>query len=111
MFVAIAKAMASSWGATGSQNIGGAVAMLAGKDAHDLIDSHEPTKWREKVLVSDSLASVLQAMLQPKSVERIDSTKALMTAIQTATQSQRLGGEAVQRSLCSGFYRVSGPAA
>lgn len=74
-----------------------AVAMLAGQDAHDLIDSHDPTKWRKKVQVSDAMGDLLEAMLQPKTSDRIRSSKALRSTIAKSKKPPKASPEVVKK--------------
>lgn len=56
-----------------------AVAMLAGRDAHELIDPHDRSAWRKKVEVSGPLADVLDRLLHPQPQARFSSAPSFAT--------------------------------
>jgi hypothetical protein len=65
-----------------------AVALLAGRDASEIVDAHKPGQWRRKVEVSDGLADVLEKLLEPDADDRIDSGKALRRALEKSLESK-----------------------
>ena len=61
-----------------------ALALLAGQEAHHLIEHHEPLSWQKKVAMSDEIKTLLQQLLQPRVDDRLQTTAALRRAIRTA---------------------------
>jgi serine/threonine protein kinase len=60
-----------------------AVAMLAGRDAADVLDIRYPGRWRETVRVSEPLGDLLERMLDVDEEQRIGSATALKGALDT----------------------------
>ncbi len=59
-----------------------ALALLAGRQAHHLVDHHRRDAWRTRVTLSDEMARLLSRLLEPDPSQRIGSAEALRRAIE-----------------------------
>lgn len=63
-----------------------AIAMLAGRDAHEVLDPHAPGSWRKRTDVSDALGDVIERLVAPRSQDRISTFSELREALDTAAR-------------------------
>ena len=65
------------------------VALIAGRPAHELIEHHQPGKWRDSVTVSEPLGELLEALLENHADQRLQTPQALRAAIERARNPPR----------------------
>ena len=63
-----------------------ALALLAGGDAHRLIEHHRPGAWVSQVTLSDEMAGLLQQLLKPDIDERLKTPAALRREIENVRE-------------------------
>ncbi|MGC9525826.1 MAG: protein kinase domain-containing protein [Limnospira sp.] len=67
-----------------------AVMLLTGKNPEDLFDSYSNTwTWKDQVSISDSLAQILDRMLQPTPSDRFGSAGEVLAALSPTTPPHR----------------------
>ncbi len=59
-----------------------ALAMLAGREAHHLIEHHRPGAWRDRVKLSDGMAEILSRLLEVDVDRRLKTPRGLREAIE-----------------------------
>ncbi len=59
-----------------------ALALLAGRQAHHLIEHHQPGQWRQEVTLSEPIGELIEALLEAHADDRLQTPQALRAAIE-----------------------------